>query len=141
MPTAETTANELTSPGRRSDADHANGSMTTWDQSREGISSSIADLLMPIWWTRVGFLHVRALFKCGWLAQTLREVNNYNLAIMGITEARWAGARKQRLNSGEIIIWSGDRTIATRRESHSSLPASTTTPCCSGNPLVRDYST
>ena len=27
--------------------------------------------------------------------------------IMGITEARWTGAGKQRLNSGETIIWLG----------------------------------
>ena len=41
--------------------------------------------------------------------------------IMGITEARWTGAGKQRLNSGETIIWlRGDRIINTRRVSHSS---------------------
>ena len=40
------------------------------------------------------------------LAQAICEMKNYNLAIMGIAEARWAGAGKQRLNSGEAIIWS-----------------------------------
>ena len=46
-------------------------------------------------------------FQSGRLAQAIHEMNNYNIAIMGIAEARWTGAGKQRLNSGEIIIWSG----------------------------------
>ena len=40
-----TTARELSSPGRRSEADHANDYMKAVDQSREDISISIADLL------------------------------------------------------------------------------------------------
>ena len=47
------------------------------------------------------------LLQSGRLAQAIREINNYNIAIMGITEARWTGAGKQRLSSGETIIWSG----------------------------------
>ena len=47
LPATETTANELTSPGRRGQADHANGFMTAGDQSREDVSSSIADLMTP----------------------------------------------------------------------------------------------
>ena len=45
MPAAETTAKELTSHGRMGEADHADCLMTTGDQSREDVSSSIADLL------------------------------------------------------------------------------------------------
>ena len=41
LPNMETTAKELTSPGR-SEADHANGFMVAGDQSREDVSSSIA---------------------------------------------------------------------------------------------------
>ena len=44
LPATETTARELTSPGR-SEADHANGFMTAGDQSREDVSILIADPL------------------------------------------------------------------------------------------------
>ena len=47
LPAMDTTAMELTSPGRRSEADHANDSMTAGDQSQKDVSSSIADLLTP----------------------------------------------------------------------------------------------
>ena len=87
MPAMETTAKDLTSPGR-SEADHANGFMMVGDQSREDASSSTADLLTPKRRMRVGFWNVIKLFQSGRLAQLIREINNYNLAIMGITEAR-----------------------------------------------------
>ena len=58
LPATETTAKEFISPGRRSEADHANGYMTTGDQSREDVSSSIADLMSPKRRTRVGFRKV-----------------------------------------------------------------------------------
>ena len=49
---------------------------------------------------------MRTLFQIRRLAQAIRKINKY-LAIMGIAEARWTGAGKQRLNSGETIICSG----------------------------------
>ena len=99
---SETTAKEFTSSGRN-EADHANGHMTR-DESRLDVTSSIAHLLTTKQRTRVGFRNVRTLFHSGRPSQSISEVNNYNLAIMGITEARWTGAGKQRLNSGETII-------------------------------------
>ena len=71
----ETTAKELTSPGR-SEADHANGSMTAGDQSREDVSSSMADHLTPKRRTQMGFWDVRTLSQNGRLAQAIREMNN-----------------------------------------------------------------
>ena len=62
LPSTETTAKELTSSDRRSEADRANGVMTASDQSREVVSSLIADLLTPKRRTRVGFWNVIRLF-------------------------------------------------------------------------------
>ena len=39
LPAAETTAKELTSSGRKSEAEHANGTMSAGDQIREDVSS------------------------------------------------------------------------------------------------------
>ena len=106
LPDTETAAKELTSHGRRSEADHANVSMTTGDQNREDVFSSIADLQTPKLLLRVGLWNVITPFQSVRLALVTREMNNYNLAIMGIAEARWREIWKQRLNSGEIVIWS-----------------------------------
>ena len=62
LPATETTAKELTSPGR-CEAGHDNGFMTAGFQSREDASSSIADLLTPKSRTRVGFWNERTLSK------------------------------------------------------------------------------
>ena len=43
LPATEMTARELTPSGRRSEVDHADGSMTAGDRSREDVASSIAD--------------------------------------------------------------------------------------------------
>ena len=107
LPATETTAKDLTSPDRRSEEDHADCLMTAGDQRRVDASSLIADILTPKRRTRVGFFNVGALCHSGRLPLAIREMNNYNLAIMGIAEARWTGAGKKILNSGETIIWSG----------------------------------
>ena len=65
LPATETTAMELTSPGRRGEANHASGFMMAGDQSREDVSSSIEDLLITKLRTREGFWIVRAPFQCG----------------------------------------------------------------------------
>ena len=81
--------------------------MTAGDQSRKDVSSPTADILMPKQHIRVGCWNVRILFQAGKLAQTVREMNTYNLCLLGVTEARWTKTGKQRLNTGEVIIWSG----------------------------------
>ena len=92
LPSTETTAKGLISPDRRSEAEPANGFMAEGDQSRVDVSSSIADLLTQERRMRMGFWNVRTLFQSGILAQAIREMSDYNLAIMGITESKWTGA-------------------------------------------------
>ena len=81
--------------------------MKVGDQSREDVSSPTADLLTPKRHTRVGCWNVRTLYQTGKLAQTVREMNRYNLDLLAITEARWTQTGKQKLSTGEVIIWSG----------------------------------
>jgi endonuclease/exonuclease/phosphatase family metal-dependent hydrolase len=81
--------------------------MTDGDQSRKDVSTPTADLLTPKAWIKVGCWNVRTLYQTGKLAQAVNELNRYNLTLMGVTEARWTGTGKQKLNTGEVIIWSG----------------------------------
>ena len=59
----ETTSMELPSPDRMCEADHDNGFMTAGDQSREDVTSSIADLLTPKRRSRVELWNVRTFFR------------------------------------------------------------------------------
>ncbi|KAI8514635.1 hypothetical protein Bbelb_072260 [Branchiostoma belcheri] len=81
--------------------------MTTGDQSRENVFSPTAGILSPKKLIRIGCWNVRTLFQTGKLAQAVREMNDFNLALLGVTEARWTNTGKQTLNTGEVIIWSG----------------------------------
>ena len=81
--------------------------MKDGDQSREDVSSPIANLLTPKHHVRVGCWNVRTLFQAGKLAQAVNEMNRYNLGLLAVTEARWTQTGKQKLNTGEVIIWSG----------------------------------
>ena len=56
--------------------------------------------------TRVGTWNVRAMYQCGTMAQLLRELTNYHLSILGISEMRWTGSGK--INSeGKTLLYSG----------------------------------
>ena len=81
--------------------------MKSRDQSRKEVSAPTSDLLVPNQTIKIGCWNVRTLYQTGKLAQTIKEMNQYNLSILGVTEARWTGTGLQRMGSGETIIWSG----------------------------------
>ena len=56
---------------------------------------------------RVACWNVRTLYQTGKLAQVVREFDNYNLDILGISEARWTGTGKRQLALGHTILYSG----------------------------------
>ena len=111
----ETITREQATTGAGVEADQATGLMTDGDQRRKEVSTPIAELLTPKRWIRIGCWNVRTLYQTGMLAQVVSELNRYNLTLMGVTEARWTGTGKQKLSSGEVIIWSG-RTDNDHRE-------------------------
>ena len=42
--------------------------------------------------TKIATWNVRTLYQTGKLAQVIKDFENYNLAILGVTEMRWAGS-------------------------------------------------
>lgn len=95
----ETTTRNYISTGERSEAGHTNGTKTVKDP--------ITDPLTPKQYIRVGCWNVGTLYQTGKLAQAVNEMKQYNLSLLVMSEVRWIGTGKQRLNSGEVIIWSG----------------------------------
>ena len=55
----------------------------------------------------IGTWNVRTMYETGKTAQVAAEMRNYNLAILGISEARWTGSGQRRLISGELLLFSG----------------------------------
>ena len=57
--------------------------------------------------TIFGCWNVRTIYEIGKLAQIAREMKNYRIGALGISEVRWTGFGKTKLSTGESIIFSG----------------------------------
>jgi endonuclease/exonuclease/phosphatase family metal-dependent hydrolase len=58
---------------------------------------------------RLGCWNVRTMWEQGRTAQVLTEMRNYRIDILGISETRWKGTEKKRLNTGEMMLSSGQK--------------------------------
>ena len=85
------------------------GHMMAGGQSRKDATSLNTDLLTPKIIERIGCWNVRTMHQVGKTEQVLQEMHNYNLSILGVTEARWTDSGKQTLDSGDTIMWAGCR--------------------------------
>ena len=77
------------------------------DQTRKEVSTQTTNLLTPKSPFVIGCWNVRTLYQTGKLAQVLKEMKQYKINILGITESRWTETGKRKLGTGETIIWSG----------------------------------
>jgi hypothetical protein len=48
-----------------------------------------------------------SMFEASRTAQIAKEMKQYNISILGISEGRWTGSGKINCSSGETIIYSG----------------------------------
>lgn len=63
-----------------------------------------ASIVNPRNKTRIGNGNVRTMFETGKAGQVAREMKRYKLDILGISECRWKGSGKSKLNTGLVII-------------------------------------
>ena len=56
---------------------------------------------------RMGTWNVRTMYETGKLYQVAAEMRAYNLALLGISETRWTQCSRKKLNSGELLLYSG----------------------------------
>ena len=47
------------------------------------------------------------MFETGRATIIAAEMRRYNIAILGITESRWTGTGQLRLQTGELVLYSG----------------------------------
>ena len=59
--------------------------------------------------TRMGTWNVRTMYETGKAFQIAAEMRAYNLALLGISETRWTQPGRKKLNSGELLLYSGHK--------------------------------
>ena len=67
-------------------------------------------LLRPKYKIKVGAWNVRTLYEASKAAQVTNEMTSFWIDILGISECRWTGSGRLRLNSGHTILYPGHKT-------------------------------
>ena len=87
------------------------GSMTAMGQSLREAQRPTISLLTPKTIFTIGHWNVRSMYRSGATAQIAREMEGYQLDILGLSECRWTGAGKTKICSGQTLIYSGDEEL------------------------------
>ena len=82
-------------------------SMTLSDQSQTEVRRMTTSLTKPKVNVNIGCWNVRTLYSIGKSTQLAREMDKYKIDVMGISECRWMGHGKVKMNTGESVIFSG----------------------------------
>ena len=85
--------------------------MTLLGQCRKKDQTPTAPIVNPKDATRIGNWNVRTMFETWKAGQVEREMKRYKLVTLGISECRWTGSGKSKLNSREEIIYSDEENI------------------------------
>lgn len=84
----------------------AEGTMTRPSQIRKGAGKPI-HLLTPRKSNPMGKWNIRTMFQFGKAATVSKEMERYNLSVLGLAETRWTQSGEVKLTSGQSIIYSG----------------------------------
>jgi hypothetical protein len=90
--------------------------MTQCSESQKG-AAKLTPLLTPRTTTRVTRWKIRTMYEAGRTIQVAREMKNYKIGMLGLSETRWLQTGQLRLSSGEQLLFSGQRMeLPTQRE-------------------------
>ena len=59
----------------------------------------------------MGTWNVRTMYEMGKTFQVAAEMRANNLALLGISETRWTQSDRKKLNSGELLLYSGHEDV------------------------------
>ena len=99
---------EEEAPGSTPGSMKASGESRKKATSRRTSSSSKNSLRIASW-------NVRTLYETGKCQQAVMEMQRYKLDILGVSETHWTQLGQKKLQSGEVILFSG-RDQAPHRE-------------------------
>ena len=78
--------------------------MTDTRPIRKEACTLIKSLANPKKTLRIGNWNVRTLYSVGKTAQVVKEMQRYNLDVLGIRECRWSGSGQLKTQTGETIL-------------------------------------
>ena len=81
--------------------------MTGTGVSRKEACSPIEPLVTPKSVMKIGTWDVRTMYRIGKKAVVGREMRKYDIDVLGISECRWAGFGRMRVQTGETLLYSG----------------------------------
>ncbi|XP_062575906.1 craniofacial development protein 2-like [Saccostrea cucullata] len=87
------------------------GSKTTRGGSLREAQRPTRSLVTPKQTFTIGRWNVRTIYRGGASAQIAKEMEGYQLDILGISECRWTEAGKTRLASDQTVIYRGDKEL------------------------------
>ena len=80
--------------------------MTYCSESRKEAARPMP-LLTPRTTTRVATWNVRTMYATGRTFEVAREMKNYNIRVLGLSETRWLHTGQVKLSTGELLLYSG----------------------------------
>ena len=83
------------------------GGMMDEGESRKEAFNRMESFTHPKVRMRIGCWNVRTMHAIGKTAQVCREMRNYRIEVLGISECRWMDFGKVRTQEGEVIVYSG----------------------------------
>ena len=75
-------------------------------QSRKE-AARLTPLLTPWTLARLATWNIRTMYETGKTVQVAREMKNYKIGALGLSETRWLQSGQLRLSSGEQLLYSG----------------------------------
>jgi len=85
--------------------------MTLCGESRMSLEAARPNTLLGKRAIRMGTWNVRTMYATGKTFQVAAETRAYNLALLGISETRWTQSGRKKLNSGELLLYSGHEDV------------------------------
>ena len=90
------------------DGQPAGSTRTSLDKSLREAQRPMRSMATPKSVTRIGCWNVRTMYIAGKATQVAREMDRYQLDVLGISETRWTGAGRVTLANGSTLLYAGE---------------------------------
>lgn len=90
--------------------DQHDGMTSANESPTREVSRKKPSLLRPKSKIKVGAWNVRTMYEVSKSAQVTNTMQQYDIDILGVSECRWTGSGRMKLNSGHTILYSGHQS-------------------------------
>ena len=80
-------------------------------QSQPEAQRPIGPIVAPMRQTIIGCWNVRTMAETTWARQVAKEMKEYGIEVLGISETRWKGMGSVTLESREKVVYEGNDEV------------------------------